>query len=127
MAPPELLGTQQPSLYQNSRHAKSISGRTDKSKLESKNKTYVLKNLLAGEARRAYARLGLRRRLEPAWPFSAALRLLGFGLAGLCDAALDIKECRSRRWEEELLLLRLLLLDLHEVSAFFAFFAMLPS
>jgi len=32
----------------------------------------------------------LRRRLKPARPLAAALRLLAFGLAGLCDAAFDM-------------------------------------
>ena len=54
----------------------------------------------------------LRRRLEPAWPFAAALALMAFGLAGLCDAAFDMRNVdRVVRGREELLrslLLRLL-------------------
>src|ERR1041385_534347 len=50
----------------------------------------------------------LCRRLGPAWP-SAALRRLKFGLAGLCDAAVDITvDCVVQKNE----LLRTLLLRL---------------
>jgi hypothetical protein len=68
----------------------------------------------------------LRRRLEPAWPFAEALRLLAIGLAGLCDAALDIWERRSRRCFEEKNYFFFFFAFL-AFFAFFAFFAMLPS
>jgi hypothetical protein len=54
----------------------------------------------------------LRRRLEPAWPFAAALRLLTFGLAGLCDAAFDMRNVDRVVSNRSVLLLALLLLFL---------------
>ena len=69
----------------------------------------------------------LRRRLEPAWPFAAALRLLAFGLAGLCDAALDISVDRVRVVQAKKNYFFLAFFFFFAVFAFFAFFAMLPS
>jgi hypothetical protein len=68
----------------------------------------------------------LRRRLEPAWPVAAALRLLAFGLAGLYDAAFDMRNV-DRVVEPRAYFFLPFFFFFFAVLAFFAFFAMLPS